>query len=185
METEGGVPQKNFSTRAGVSLTRPERDFLSALSDPLSSAKFLHKQGALVGLRADDVDYIHEWVVNHGAHFIVCEAAELDTAQGARIFRNPLVRRVINAAAELGLCLPTTAVKDEIEDYWTQRMRAPYLPEAVRDNAADKLAKLKGYYPDARSAATGGNNIQINLVNPYGVQPSIRQEEEVEVCEVG
>ena len=42
-----------------------------------------------------------------------------------------------------------------------------FLPEAVRDNAADKLAKLKGFYPDNSGKGGGQANVQINFINPY------------------
>lgn len=177
LEIGGGHPPKKIDSAPGVSLTRPESAFLDALSDPLSTAQSLRRLGAAAFLRVADVNYIREWVINHGAHFVVCEVANIDAAEGARIFRNPVVRKVINAAAERGMCLPTSSVKEELEDYWTQRMRSPWLPEMIRDNAADKLAKLKGFYPDAKTAAMGGSAIQINLVNPY----ADRAEREVEI----
>ena len=61
----------------------------------------------------------------------------------------------------------TSAMKEELEDYFSQRIRNPFLPEAVRDNAADKLAKLKGFYPDGAGKGGGQANVQINFINPY------------------
>jgi hypothetical protein len=173
LEKRGAYPQKRESDAPGVSLTRPERTFLAALTDPFaeSTDADLNQLGQLAKLREADVSFIREWVLCHGVHWLTCENAGVDFGEGSKIFRNPIVRRVINAAAEQGLCLGTSAMKDEIEDYFTQRIRNPFLPEAIRDNAADKLAKLKGYYPDAKDKS-GGAQIQINFVNPYA-QPEV------------
>lgn len=173
---EGGYPQKCDASAQGVSLTRPESAFLAALTDPFaeSTDATLNQLGQLAKLREVDVSFIREWVLCHGVHWLTCENAGVDFGEGSKIFRNPAVRRIINAAAEQGLCLGTSALKDEIEDYFTQRIRNPFLPEVIRDNAADKLAKLKGYYPDAKGQG-GGSNIQINFVNPYAA-PEVKVE---------
>jgi hypothetical protein len=100
MEKKGGTPQNEISQRAGVSLTRPERTFLDAMTDPLSTSDLddLVNMGRACGLRIKDVEYIVEWVRNHGAHLLTCEKAHLNAEQGANVFRNPIVRRIINAA---------------------------------------------------------------------------------------
>jgi len=129
----------------------------------------LMELGKDAGLRPIDVKYIREWIVDQGIHWLTCENVGLDDdIEGRRVFRNPVVRRVINAAQTLGLCNGTTASKEELADWYTQRIRSPHLPEQVKDNAADKLAKLLGYYPDSTGKGGGSTNVQINFVNPYG-----------------
>lgn len=168
-QNEGGHPQNAISERAGVSLARTESTFLETLTDPLLDAdKYdLHKLGRACGLRVRDVDYIIEWVNNHGSHLLACDDSRITATQGAEVFRNPIVRRIINAAAEKGFCLPTSAMKEEIEDFLSQQMRNPFVPDSLRESAADKLAKLKGY-TDTKSA--GGTAIQIVVGDPYAGQ---------------
>jgi len=163
---------------AGESLTHAESLFLERLLDPLAEAsspvakivdKELNRRGAAAGLRGEDIDYIREWVVCRGVHWLSCEKAAVEAEIGTRVFRNPAVRRIINAAAERGLCVATSALKEELEDYFTQRMRAAHLPDGIRDNAAVQVAKLKGFYPDAKTAAAGGSAaVQIVINDPYG-----------------
>ena len=86
------------------------------------------------------------------------------------MLRNPVIRRVINAAASLGLCNGTTASKEEIADFYTRRMRCEVLPDAVRNDAADKLAKLMGYNPKSEGGQ-GSVTVQINCVDPYALPP--------------
>jgi hypothetical protein len=139
---------------------------LALLADPFSASDTadLIKSGRACGLREIDIDYIIEWVRNHGSHLLTCEDAKLNATQGANVFRNPLVRRIINAAAERGYCLPTSAMKDEIEDFLSQQMRNPFVPDSLRESAAERLAKLKGYL-DTKSA--GGATVQIVVGDPY------------------
>lgn len=158
-----------------VRLTAGEERFLARLTDPfLADAsphvrdRELDVKAAVIGLREEDVDYIREWVLCHGIHWLTCDSLKLDPRLGARVFRNPIVRRIINAAAAQGLCLGTSAFKDELEDYFTQRMRDPALPETIRDNAAMQIAKLKGFYPDNRGAQGGSAAVQIVINDPYG-----------------
>jgi hypothetical protein len=169
VENEGGHPQNEISARGGVSLTRPESTFLETLTDPLLDAdtSALYQAGRACGLRPKDVDYIVEWVNNHGSHLLACDDARLNASQGAQVFRNPIVRKIINAAADKGFCLPTSAMKEEIEDFLSQQMRNPFVPDSLRESAADKLAKLKGY-TDTKSA--GGTAIQIVVGDPYAGQ---------------
>lgn len=150
-------------------LSDSEQNFLQALTDPFGTGNLdeLSKVGKECGLRSEDVAYIYEWVANQGSHWLSCETTGLDEVTGARIFRNPVVRKIINKAAELGYCNGTSALKDEIEDYYSQRLRNPYMPEALRDAAAAQLAKLKGYYPKETTGGTGNTLVQINMVNPY------------------
>ena len=159
----GGYPQKSSLCARGVSLTRPESAFLDRLTDPFadpdSEDEELLRLGRGALLREEDVAFIREWVSCQGVHWLSCEEAGIDRLLGARVLRNPVVRRIINAAAEL-----------------TQRMRNPFLPEAVKDNAADKLAKLKGFYPDASGKGGGQANIQINFVNPYAQSEVVASE---------
>ena len=151
-----------------VALTPPEQTFLTELLDPLNvgDTAYLTAVGAKCGLRESDVAYIMEWVLNQGCHWLCCQEAGLSQMDGAQAFRNPKVRKIINEAAKQGLCNGTSALKDELEDYFSQRLRNPFMPEAVRDNAAVQLAKLKGYYPK-EEGGKGSAMVQINLVNPY------------------
>ena len=157
-------------------LSRGEEVFLNWLTDPnvmrrIDSSKpgqEMYRRGRAIGLRDEDVRYIVEWVVCHGCHWLTCERSDLDEREGARVFRNPVVRKIINAAADKGLCVGTSALKEELEDFYSQRVRSPYLAEALRDSAADKLAKLKGYYPDAKGAQGGSAAVQIVINDPYG-----------------
>jgi hypothetical protein len=152
-----------------TALSAEEQKFLSELLDPLNAGDlpYLSAQGAKCGLRPDDVAYVCEWVLNQGCHWLSCQESGLSEVEGARIFRNPKVRRIINGAAKLGLCNGTSALKEEIEDYFSQRLRNPFMPEALRDNAASQLAKLKGYYPKEDNGGKGGAVVQINITNPY------------------
>ena len=169
MDKVGGHPQNEIAERAGVSLTRPERTFLDSLTDPLQSANRadLLLFGRACGLRPRDIDYISEWIVNHGSHLLACDDAKLNATEGVAVFRNPLVRKIINAAASEGHCLPTSAMKEEIEDFLSQQMRNPFVPDSLRESAADKLAKLKGY---ADTKSSGGTAIQIVVGDPYAGQ---------------
>lgn len=168
-EIQGVAPQKTSAPTPGVSLTHPESAFLTRLTDPFadSSDKELIRLGRTALLREEDVLFLKEWILCQGVHWLSCVEAGLTQIEGAKVFRNPVVRRIINAAAEQGYCVGTSAMKEEIEDYFSQRIRNPFLPEAVRDNAADKLAKLKGFYPDSSNKGGGQANVQINFVNPY------------------
>lgn len=152
-----------------LKLSQSEEAFLSALTDPFVSddVKHLTEIGQSCGLRPDDVAYIMEWVIHQGIHWLSCAEAGLDEVQGAKIFRNPVVRKIINKAAELGYCQATSALKEELEDYYSQRLRNPFMPEVLRDNAARELAKMKGYYPKETASGGGNTLVQINMVNPY------------------
>jgi len=137
----------------------------------------LYALGEKAGLREVDVRYIREWVVFHGIHWLTCERAGIeDNIGGEVVFRNPVVRKILNAACEEGLCVGTMASKEELADFYTQRVRDANLPDSVRDNAADKLAKLLGYYPDSTAKGGGTANVQINLVNPYATPPVVDAE---------
>lgn len=126
----------------------------------------LVRLGRKAGLEEGDVDYIKYWVVERNP-----DKVELTRdKEGKRMFRNPVIRRIINAAASLGLCNGTTASKEEIADFYTRRMRCEVLPEAVRTDAADKLAKLMGYNPKSEGGQ-GSVTVQINCVDPYAVPP--------------
>ena len=99
---------------------------------------------------------------------MACEKARVKgDLEQAVAFRNPVVRKYINLMADMGYCLGTTASKEELADFYTQRMRAEYLPGALRESAAVNLAKLQGYNSDT-SGGGGTVNVQINCVNPYG-----------------
>lgn len=126
----------------------------------------LVRLGRKAGLEEGDVDYIKYWVVERNP-----DKVELTRdKEGKRMLRNPVIRRVINAAASLGLCNGTTATKEEIADFYTRRMRCEVLPEAVRTDAADKLAKLMGYNPKSEGGQ-GSVTVQINCVDPYALPP--------------
>lgn len=137
----------------------------------------LFELGQEAGLRTIDVRYIREWVVEKGVHWLACKGARLedDDPEGLVVFRNPVVRRILTAASALGLCNAPTATKEELADWYTQRIRSPLLKEELRDAAADKLAKLMGYYPDGGKGG-GSTNVQINFVNPYAQPPVVDAE---------
>lgn len=129
----------------------------------------LHMLGEAAGLNEREVDYISEWIVNKGLHWLSAEKVGLGEGLEARlVFRNPVVRTIINYAAEKGMCVGTVASKDEVADYYTQRMRSFSLPQVFRDRAAEGLSKLMGYYPKEGSGGGQTVNVQINCVNPYG-----------------
>lgn len=165
-KAKGVAPQNAIAAREGVSLTRPESLFLDILTDPLAACNELDvlQAGRACGLRPKDVEYIVEWIHNHGMHFLSCDQAGINAVEGAIVFRNPIVRRIINAAAEQGVCLPTSAFKEEIEDFLSQQMRSPFVPDSLRESAAEKLAKLKGY---TDSKSSGGAMVQIVVGDPY------------------
>jgi len=126
----------------------------------------LVRLGRKAGLEEGDVDYIRYWVVERDMDEIKVTVDR----EAKRMFRNPVIRRIINAAASLGLCNGTTATKDEIADFYTRRMRCEVLPEAVRTDAADKLAKLMGYNPKGEGGQ-GSVTVQINCIDPYATPP--------------
>ena len=131
---------------------------------PVPGLAELVRLGRKVNLSEDDVGYVLRWVVEKDE-----EALTLDK-NGKRMLRNPVVRKLINAAAAAGLCSGTTASKEEIADFYTRRMRCEVLPDAVRNDAADKLAKLMGYNPK-NEGGQGSVTVQINCVDPYAVPP--------------
>jgi len=138
----------------------------------------LFRKGEACGLDAMEVNYLREWVLSRGVHWLSAEKVGLGEDMKARlVFRNPVVRKIINAASEKGMCLGTCASREEIADYYTQRMRSTLLPEVVKDNAADKLARLMGYYPKETGGGGGSVNVQINCVNPYGPKMEVVKDE--------
>jgi len=126
----------------------------------------LLRLGRKAGLDEKDVDYVRFWVVERDLE----ETSATTDKEAKRMFRNPVIRRVINAAAALGLCNGTTASKEEIADFYTRRMRCEVLPEAIRTDAADKLAKLMGYNPKGEGGQ-GSVTVQINCIDPYATPP--------------
>lgn len=131
--------------------------------------RVLYEAGDAIGLNEEEVNFIREWVLNKGIYWLTAEKAGLGEGLEARLaFRNPVVRLIINAAAERGVCVGTVASKDEVADYYTQRMRSESLPQVLRDRAAEGLSKLLGYYPKDGSGGGQTVNVQINCVNPYG-----------------
>ena len=129
----------------------------------------LYALGEAASLSEREVDYIREWVINRGLHWLSIEKIGLGEGLEARlVFRNPVVRTIINAASERGMCVGTVASKDEVADYYTQGMRNFSLPKVMRDRSAEGLAKLMGYYPKEGSGGGQTVNVQINCVNPYG-----------------
>lgn len=136
----------------------------------------LSELGREAGLRDRDVRYIREWVVDKGVHWLACDDLGIqERSEGYAVFRNPVVRRILTAASVLGLCNGPTASKEELADWYTQQMRSPGLDLSDRISAADKLAKLMGYYPDGGKGG-GSTNVQINFVNPYAQPPVVDAE---------
>lgn len=175
---EAGVaPPKRARDDAGVSLSRPEQRFLHLLVSFMRDksngydmhVNELYEPAEKIGLNKDEVKYIVGWIENRGIHYIAAdESACHNEIKQYRMFSNPEIRRIIDGAADRGLCMGFTASKEEIAAFLTQRMRATYLPDEYRDRAADRLAKLMGYNPKEGSSGPGAVNIQINCVNPYG-----------------
>ena len=134
--------------------------------------------GKEIGLGGLEVNYLREWILAKGVHWLSAERVGLgEDLQARRVFRNPVVRRIINAAAETGVCMGTVATKEELADWFTQRMRSEMLPESIKDNAADKLARLMGWYPKDSGGGSGNVNVQINCVNPYGKEVEVKSDE--------
>lgn len=180
-EIVGVAPQNVETSAQGVSLSRKEKRFLHALvkyterenDDKLSEMnEKLYRFGERVGLREVDVRYLKEWVVCKGEHWMACEKAGIKYNLDMRkAYRNPVVRKFINLAASRGICFGTVASREELADFYTQRMRSDFLPEQFRAGAAESLARLMGYNPDDGKGGGGTVNVQINCVNPYGAVP--------------
>lgn len=126
----------------------------------------LVRLGRKAGLNEMEVDYIRYWVVDREMFYLL----HGKDREGKIVLRNPAVRRVINEAARLGYCTGTTASKEEIADFYTQRMRCEILPDNIRNDAADKLAKLMGYNPKGEGGQ-GSVTVQINCIDPYAAPP--------------
>lgn len=126
----------------------------------------LIRLGRRARLNEQEVEYVRYWVVDREMFFLL----HGKDREGRIVLRNPAVRRIINEAARLGYCTGTTASKEEIADFYTQRMRCEVLPDAVRNDAADKLAKLMGYHPKSEGGQ-GSVTVQINCVDPYALPP--------------
>ena len=199
-ELMGVAPQELATDAAGVSLTPPQSAFLDSLLDfKMNESKegyaryerrikpgvteslplaLLYQRGKEIGLTPREVDYIREWVLNKGIHWLSAEKVGLGEGMEARlIFRNPVVRTIINGASQRGMCVGTVASKDEVADYYTQRMRSFSLPQVLRDRAAEGLSKLMGYYPKEGSGGGQTVNVQINCVNPYGKETEVEVED--------
>ena len=175
----GVAPQKLATDAAGVSLTRSQSTFLRVLlhlfkhredekEKDLQNA--LLRAGERIGLSRAETLYIKEWVVCRGLHWMTVEKIGLKQGEleQRKAFRNPLVRRLINVMSERGVCVGTVASKEELADFYTQRIRSEWMPEVLRESAAVNLAKLMGYNPDDGNGGGGTVNVQINCVNPYG-----------------
>ena len=161
----GVAPQNADGGAAGVSLSRTERFFLECLTDPMRDNKKLVQVGCTVKLRPMDVEFITEWINNHGAMWAICEITDMTPRQITAIFRNPQVRKIINAAADLGICLHTGAGKEEIVDYHSQTMRDDSNPKAIRQKASEEISKLQGFYNDKRGE--GGMSVNIAILPAY------------------
>lgn len=170
-EIAGAAPQKCDVARAGVSLTRPERDFLNLLADPFrDDEKFLRAAQALQ-FSSDHLAYLEEWIMNKGQHWAACETMGISYSAGMVLARNPAFIRIIDAAAERGLCKGSVALKDEILFYLTQDLRDIATTVKDRRELAKEIAELQGYYPDRR----GGGGTQVNIVigDPYKDAPEV------------
>ena len=137
LEKRGGHPQKRERDAAGVSLSQTESRFLELLADPFRDDEEFTAAGRAARLTENQIAYIDEWVMNHGAHWLTCESAGFNALEGARVFRNPAVARIINAAAEAGLCAGTIPSKEEVAGFLGQQMRNPFVPAATQQKAAE------------------------------------------------
>ncbi len=166
LEKRGGHPQKRERDAAGVSLSQTESRFLELLADPFRDDEEFTAAGRAARLTENQIAYIDEWVMNHGAHWLTCESAGFNALEGARVFRNPAVARIINAAAEAGLCAGTVPSKEEVAGFLGQQMRNPFVPAATQQKAAETVAKMMGYFPAGQNGAASGG-VSINIVNPF------------------
>lgn len=166
LENEGGTPQKSNESAPGVSLTRPESAFLAFLvPDPNRDDDAFTNAGFALGLTEEEISYIDEWVYHHGIHWETCESAGFDARIGHRVIRNPLVVKLLTAAAEKGLCLGLYPSKEEIAFYESQRLRNPFTPVSVQQKSSEILIRLLGYAADPKNP--GGATVNILVSNPY------------------
>lgn len=156
----GGHPQKADGGARGVVLTQAELVFLELLSDPLRDDESFASAGHAAGLTDEQIGYVEEWVANHGVHWLTCESAGYDPKVGARVFRNPLVSKIINAAADRGMCVGTIPSKEEVAGFLGQQLRNPFLPVATQQKAAETLAKMMGYFP----AGSDGPRVGVQVI---------------------
>lgn len=173
METaiEGVTPQKRDLARAGVSLTRPERDFLNLLADPFRDDEQFLRAARVLQFSSDHLAYLEEWIMNKGQHWAACEQMGVSYSAGMVLARNPAFIRIIDAAAERGLCKGSVALKDEILFYLTQDLRNIATSVKDRRELAKEIAELQGYYPDKKSG--GGTQINIVIGDPYKKDPEV------------
>lgn len=168
----GAVPQNCETARAGVSLTRPESDFLDLLANPFRDDEKFRRAAAALRLTDDHVAYLEEWIVCQGQHWAACENMGISYAAGMTLARNPSFTRIIDAAAARGLCKGTAAMKDEILFYLTQDFRNIATPIRDRRELAREIAELQGFYP-GRKGDGGGQQINIVIGNPYAAKPEV------------
>lgn len=171
-QIEGGAPQNGAVTRAGVSLTRPEREFLGLLADPFRDDEKFRRAAAALRLTDDHVAYLEEWIMCQDQHWAACENMGISYAAGMTLARNPSFMRIIDAAAARGLCKGTAAMKDEILFYLTQDFRSIATSTRDRRELAREIAELQGFYP-GRKGDGGGQQINIVIGNPYASKPEV------------
>lgn len=167
----GADPQNCVSERAGVSLTRPESDFLNLLADPFRDDEKLLRAAQNLQFSKDHLAYLEEWIMCHGQHWAACENMGISYSAGMALARNPAFVRIIQAAAERGLCKGPVALRDEILFYLTQDLRD--IATGVRDRRelAKEIAELQGYYPDRKGS--GGTQVNIVIGDPYKTSPEV------------
>lgn len=169
IEAAGG--QNCGIERAGVSLTRPESDFLNLLADPFRDDEQLLRAAQSLCFSEDHLAYLEEWILCHGQHWAACENMGISYSAGMALARNPAFIRIIQAAAERGLCKGPVALKDEILFYLTQDLRD--IATGIRDRReiAKEIAELQGYYPDRKGS--GGTQVNIVIGDPYKTSPEV------------
>ena len=164
-------PTSPTSPDRGSGLTRAENDFLSLLADPFRDDEQLLRAAQSLRFSEDHLAYLEEWILCHGQHWAACENMGISYSAGMALARNPAFVRIIQAAAERGLCKGPVALKDEILFYLTQDLRD--IATGIRDRReiAKEIAELQGYYPDRKGS--GGTQVNIVIGDPYKTSPEV------------
>lgn len=178
---EGVHPPKAIECGEGVSLTHTEHEFLEVLTcGEKNNIRRVNSLAMKAGLEPEDIEFIRRWKEYNGIFWLMRDSLMENPMPGVRcgtelerIYTRPVVRKFIGLAAERGWCRGVVALKDEIAEYHTQRLRNHLVDDRAAADSAKELAKLEGYYPDERGGS-GGVTIQIALANPYDGVPEVK-----------
>lgn len=163
----GPTPQNPALSAPGVSLSHPESEFLALVSDPACSPFGSEAAAKAAGLTVNQAAFIKTWVEEQdGRVSTVAREAGLTPRQANNCLINPKVRRILQAAAEAGICKPLIPDAEEILGDWGQIARDPFEPPTRRDESRKEIARLRGYYADGKGSS-GGNAVQIIINDPY------------------